>query len=199
VDRPAARSGLLKLRKTENRNKGRPVQEPAPCYGSKGIRPLTLLSDVPRVSTPRVAAFLLGLLLALPPDPASAQALDDVMRGIREGGGWVSIPIEAGSGTFRSIPLPTFGLAVKGCMQVWGGHSGGWQISARDLLGEATLEVDVGPGEDIPFTYASGMRAQIEVNFKWSEARDTTLLLWVGLEGTEEEPRDPCRPSYEGR
>jgi hypothetical protein len=135
----------------------------------------------------------LGLLAAALPASARAQPLDDVMAAIRNGGGWVSIPIVAGSGSTRTLPLPTMGLRLTGCVRVWDGHSGRWEIRAREMVADTTLTVRSAPGEGVPFAYTFGLRSQLEVDFVWSEPRDTTLFLWVGLKGADDD-RDACVP-----
>ncbi|HSM61566.1 MAG TPA: Rid family detoxifying hydrolase [Longimicrobiales bacterium] len=141
--------------------------------------------------------LLLTTLSAALPGTAAAQTLTDLVEGIRRGGGWIEVPIREGRGETRTAPVPTLGLTLSGCIQVWGGHSGRWSIRARDLVGEERLEVDVRPGESVPFTYSPGARAQLEVRYQWSEPRDTTLLLWVGLKTSAREGRrDPCDPLY---
>jgi len=143
----------------------------------------------------RVIPLLLALLLGLSPGAAEGQDLLQRLWGIDEGGGWVRIPVERGEGSLQTAVLPFRGLSLKGCAQVWGGHSGSWDIQARDLLGTAALEVSLLPGEPRPFTYQAGPRSRLQVNVRWSEPRDTTLLLWVGLE-TPRLLRDPCQPVY---
>jgi hypothetical protein len=135
----------------------------------------------------------LTLLAAVLPATARAQPLDDVMAAIRNGGGWVSIPIVAGSGSTRTLPLPTMGLTLTGCVRVWDGHSGRWEIHARDIVADTSLTVRSAPGEGVPFSHTFGFRSQLEVDFVWSEPRDTTLFLWVGLKGAEDD-RDACVP-----
>ena len=50
-------------------------------------------------------------------------------------------------------------------------------------------------GERVPFRYRTGRRAQLSVDVRWSEPRDTTLVVWVGLE-TPGQQRDVCDPIY---
>ena len=125
----------------------------------------------------------------------AAQGLEEIMAGIRNGGGWVAIPIEAGKGSFSTVPIPTLNLTLTGCLQVWEGHSGRWDIRARDTIGQGLLETSSVPGEGVRFTHKFGLRSQLEIEFTWSEPRDTTLTLWVGLEGgTASGGRDACTP-----
>ncbi|MDH5589287.1 MAG: hypothetical protein OEZ65_09430 [Gemmatimonadota bacterium] len=134
--------------------------------------------------------------------PVLAQTPADLMEAVRVGGGWISVPIVAGVGQTRTVPLPTFGLTLSGCVQVWGGHSGDWRIEARDTHGDGTLDLHLAPGESAPFSYRAGMSAQLEVRYQWSERRDTTLLLWVGLASQGSSEHDgACEPRYsdEGR
>jgi hypothetical protein len=134
-------------------------------------------------------------LAALGAGPASlhAQALDGVMAAVRNGGGWVSVDIQNGRGSASTLPIPTMGMTLSGCVTVWEGNSGRWRIRARDTLNEATLETSSVPGEGVAFSHAFGLRSQLEVEFLWSEPRDTTLFLWVGLGDAEGDP-DVCIP-----
>ncbi len=142
-------------------------------------------------------SLLIALLLALAPQPARSQSILDLLRSIQHGGGWVSIPIEAGHGTWSSQVLPTMELTLAGCMQVYAGHSGRWDIVARDSLGDGRMEAKVIPGERVPFSYETGKRARLTLDARWSESRDTTLLLWVGLQ-TPGRKQDVCEPVYGG-
>ncbi len=92
--------------------------------------------------------------------------------------------------------MPTGGLTLSGCLQVYAGISGRWELEARDVLGEGHLEASVAGGESVPFTYRTGARGQLQVDARWSEPRDTTLLLWVGLGAAGASGRDPCQPVY---
>jgi len=149
-----------------------------------------------------VSVFVLAPLFLLAsgacPRALRAQSLLDLLRSIEQGGGWVTIPIENGRGTLVSDPLPTGGLTLSGCMQVYAGMSGRWDLRAEDTLGEGHLEATVAGGEAIPFHYRTGSRARIRVDARWSEPRDTTLLVWVGLETSRRDGRDPCTPVYGG-
>ena len=144
-----------------------------------------------RILAPTLALFL----VAASPAAVRGQSILDLVRSIEEGGGWVYIPIEAGKGTYLSQALPTFGMTLAGCMQVYAGHPGRWSLRARDALGDGSLEVSVAGGEHVPFRYRTGSRSQLRVDARWSEPRDTTLLVWVGLE-TPGQQRDVCEPIY---
>ena len=141
------------------------------------------------------ATLLSALLLAGAGMDGSAQTIPDLLSGIQNGGGWITIPIEGGQGSLRTIALPTVGLTISGCAQVWGGHSGTWDISVRDIQGTGELDVVTPGGQEIPFSYTTGMFSQLTVDVEWSEARDTTLLLWVGLESAGSD-RNACEPQY---
>ena len=141
-----------------------------------------------------IIAFLV-LHLALP-GQAQAQGLLDLLQSIRQGGGWVSIPVTGGEGSLRTVELPVGGLSLSGCAQVWVGNSGRWQLRAVDTLGDEELDVSVVPGESTPFSYSPGARSQLQVDVTWSEPRDTTLFLWIGLETPMTGERDPCKPVY---
>ncbi len=105
------------------------------------------------------------------------------------------VSVEGGEGSLRTVSLPVGGLSLTGCMQVWGGHSGSWDIRARDLYSEGAFDFLVRPGEPRSFAYQTGTQAQLQVDVRWSEPRDTTLLLWVGLDSPRVR-RDPCEPVY---
>ena len=142
-----------------------------------------------------IHGLLALFLLSFSPASAEAQSLLDLLWGIQQGGGWVRIPVERGEGSLRTTSLPVGGLNLAGCMQVWGGHTGNWDIRARDLRGRGELDASLQPGEPSSFAYRTGSWSQLQVDVRWSEPRDTTLLLWVGLE-TPMLRRDPCEPVY---
>jgi len=123
-----------------------------------------------------------------------AQSVQEVLANIRNGGGWVSVPIVSGHGTASTVTLPTMGLDLKGCVHVWAGHSGRWEIRARDTVDQATLRVMSTPGEGVRFAHEFGLRSQLEFEFHWSEPRDTTLYLWVGLDREDDGPDEACTP-----
>ena len=140
-------------------------------------------------------AFVL-ILAALLPTRGSAQSLVGLLQTLRDGGAWVSIPIDDGVGSLSTEALPTLGMTLRGCAQVYGGHSGRWAIQARDSLGGGRLDVDVGPGEPVEFSYTTADRSQLTVEARWSEPRDTTLLVWIGLETRNPRRPDACIPVY---
>ncbi|HKJ03921.1 MAG TPA: hypothetical protein VJ997_15750 [Longimicrobiales bacterium] len=142
-----------------------------------------------------VTSALAVAALVASPAAAHGQSILDLLQSIRDGGGWVYIDVEGGRGTWVSHALPTLELTLAGCMQVYAGQSGRWDIRARDALGDGTLEARVTGGERVPFRYRTGARSQLVVEARWSEARDTTLVVWVGLE-TPGQQRDVCEPIY---
>jgi hypothetical protein len=123
-----------------------------------------------------------------------AQGVQEVLATIRNGGGWVSVPIVEGRGTASTVTLPTMGLNLTGCVNVWEGHTGQWEIRAQDTIAEASLEVTSAPGQGVRFTHEFGIRSQLEFQFEWSEPRDTTLYLWVGLDREDDGPEEACTP-----
>jgi len=127
-----------------------------------------------------MAVAALGSVLAA--SPTSAQSVADIMSGIRDGGGWVGIPIEDGVGSFSTVRLPTARMTLSGCINVWYGHSGLWSIEATDQLSDSTLVIDAEPGVVVPFSHTFGMQTKLDFDFRWSEPRDTTLMLWVGVD-----------------
>lgn len=150
----------------------------------------------PGARAPALAALALATAV-LAPTPASAQSLPDLLSAIAQGGGWVSIPIEGGRGTMRTRAVPTAGMRLSGCMEIWGGHSGAFDVAVEDVYGNGSLRRNgARPAEDVPFDYRTGAWSQLDVNVRWTERRDTTLLVWVGLEGGRRSSRDPCEPVY---
>lgn len=134
-------------------------------------------------------------MIAFIPTSSSAQGIAGVMSAIQDGGGWVGIPIERGEGSFSTVRLPTARLALRGCVNVWYGHSGSWTIEAHERVAGESLTIAVEPGVAVPFSHDFGMQAQIDFAFRWSEPRDTTLLLWVGVDADGEGGKPPvCQP-----
>ena len=108
----------------------------------------------------------------------------------------MGIPIEDGVGSVSTVTLPTLGMTLRGCGQVYGAHTGRWAIQARDSRGEGRLDVEVEPGEPVEFSYTTGTVSRLTVEARWSEARDTTLLVWIGLETRNPRRPDACVPVY---
>ncbi len=152
-----------------------------------------MTSTVRRAAALFLLPFVLVLVPALAPSPASAQ-LADVFAGVRNGGGWVGIPIVAGFGSYRTPTLPTAAMSIAGCVNVWGGHSGTWEIRAHESVLGSNLRIQAVPGRGVPFEHDFGMTAQVDIEFRWSEPRDTTLHLWIGLDPTLEKPEETCDP-----
>lgn len=127
--------------------------------------------------------------------PAQAQIFE-LLRIVGEGGSWLGLPITEGRASFSSPVVPVAGLALDGCLWVWNGHSGEWTIRAEDRLGGSRLDVTAKPGQPMRFEFRGGVRAQLDVAVQWSEARDTTLHVWVGVAApsARREERDICQP-----
>lgn len=143
----------------------------------------------------RKASLIAAVLLSLAPVGAAGQSIAGIMSGMRNGGGWMSIPIEDGHGSYRTVRLPTARMTLSGCVHVWYGHSGTWTIEARDEIADSELVISAEPGIGVAFSHTFGMQAQIDFDFRWSEPRDTTLMLWVGVD-LDGEGGDPpvCNP-----
>lgn len=137
-------------------------------------------------------AAVAGLLV---PSAGSAQGIAEILEAMRVGGGWISLPVEAGRAKMTTMALPSAGRTIRGCMEIWPGHSGRWLLKVTDTYGNGRIEADARPSDDIPFTYTTGMMAQLDVEVEWSEPRDTTLMVWVGLESARG-GRDACEPVY---
>jgi hypothetical protein len=143
---------------------------------------------------PNALMLLTAALLAVFPLPARAQSVQEVLTTIRNGGGWVSVVIDDGFGTASTVMLPTMGMALSGCLNVWEGHTGEWLIRARDTIARDSLAVRSTPGRGVRFAHEFGLRSKLEFDFEWSEPRDTTLYLWVGLDREDDGPTESCTP-----
>ncbi len=141
-----------------------------------------------------VAVTALSGVLALPA-PAEGQ-IAQVLEAVNSGGSWIRLPVEGGHASYRSPAFPLAGMAFDGCVKIWERHSGSWTISARDAMGDARLDVTAAPGEPVRFDYKAGFQAQLEVDVEWSEPRDTTLFVWVGVSTAmnQDADRDICQP-----
>ena len=152
-----------------------------------------------------MAAFL-ALASLFPAAPAEGQLIQ-LMKAVANGGSWINLPVAKGRASLLSPVVPLAGLSINGCLHVWTGHSGKWTVRAKDTLGDKKLDFVAEPGKPVRFDYKAGLRAQLDLNIEWSEPRDTTLFLWIGLArgkiedekkdgGDEkEEGRDICRPA----
>ena len=125
--------------------------------------------------------------------PAQAQ-IADLLQAVNEGGGWISLDVVDGYGSYKSGVLPVGGLRLDGCFQVWRGHTGTWTVRAEDTMGDGQLRVETQPGDAVEFDYRAGFQAQLDVRVEWSEPRDTTLYMWVGLRAFSDGERDVCQP-----
>lgn len=156
-----------------------------------------------RVSPAVGMAAFLTLALLFPAPGADAQVVQ-LMRAIADGGSWINLPVRTGKASLRSPAVPLAGLALNGCLLVWKGHSGEWTVRARDTLGDKELDVVALPGQPVKFDYKAGFKAQLDLEVEWTEPRDTTLFMWVGLspgrkkerksESKQPGERDICRP-----
>lgn len=142
-----------------------------------------------RTATLVAVAFLASTV------PAQGQILE-LMRIVGDGGSWLGLPVTAGRASLEGPVVPVAGLSLDGCLQVWDGHSGEWTIRAEDKLGASSLDVTASPGQPVRFEFRGGIQAQLDVAVEWSEARDTTLHVWVGvaLPSPQGGGRDICQP-----
>lgn len=142
-----------------------------------------------------LAVSALTAVLPLAPGAHSlrAQVSPEILQVLQQGGAWVALPIEDGAGSFQSQPVPTLGIQLQGHLQIWEEHTGSWHVVMRDLAraeDPVILERLMVPGERVEFDYQTGMLGQIQIDVRWSEARDTTLRVWVGTELTPGEPAE---------
>ena len=140
----------------------------------------------------RTALFTAATLAV--PVGLSGQGVGEMMSTLRAGGTWVTIPIVAGEGTYSTTTIPTATMTLNGCLNVWPGHSGSWEIDAVEKVQGASLEIEAEPGVGVPFRHQFGMTAQLDFDFRWSEARDTTLYIWVGVDMSGSGDASICEP-----
>jgi hypothetical protein len=139
---------------------------------------------------------LLGTAAPVSAQSAGSAGVGQIMMGLTAGGGWVGIPIEGGKGSFSTVTVPTAAMSIAGCVNVWWGHSGSFEIRAHESVLGSNLRISAEPGVGVPFEHDFGMTAQVDIEFEWSEPRDTTLMLWVGLDPTLESPEAACEPDH---
>lgn len=141
---------------------------------------------------------LVALAVCCSPVPAEGQILQ-LLKAVGNGGSWINLPVKKGRASLRSPVLPLAGLSINGCLHVWRRHSGSWTIRATDSVGGQELEAELEPGTPSKFDYKAGFQAKLEVEVEWSEPRDTTLFMWVGVERArkkrkKDDERDICQP-----
>lgn len=153
-----------------------------------------MVSDMTRAPFPVPILITLAVLGVLWPSSVRAQTIGPLLEAVRQGGTWVNIPIDDGRGSVESPVVPTLGLELAGCARIWSGHSGSWRLTAADLVSDTSLTAVLEPDDAIRFRHRAGARARLSVDVRWSEPRDTTLFLWVGLGGEDREGGDACEP-----
>ena len=70
-------------------------------------------------------------------------------------------------------------------------------IVPHETVTDSVLVITAEPGEGVPFSHTFGLRAQVDFDVRWSEPRDTTLLLWVGL-AVGRTIEEACQPVFGG-
>ena len=140
---------------------------------------------------------LLAVAVWFSPAPAQGQIVQ-LLKAVGNGGSWINLPVKEGRASVRSPVLPLAGLSINGCLHVWRRHSGSWTIRAEDSVGGQELEAKLVPGTPLKFDYKAGFQAQLNLEVEWSELRDTTLFMWVGIERAKkrkkDDERDICQP-----
>ena len=143
------------------------------------------------------ATVLFALAVLFPAAPAKGQVVQ-FLRAVGNGGSWINLPVKKGRASLRSPVLPLAGLSLNGCLHVWRRHSGSWTVRAKDTVGGQELDVKLVPGTPAKFDYKAGLQAQLDLVVEWSEPRDTTLFMWIGVERAkkekEKDDRDICQP-----
>ncbi len=150
--------------------------------------------DRSRIMSRATAATVLLFLLGAGKPTAAEGQVAELLKAVSDGGSWVNFDIIEGRGSYRSLTIPTAGMSFDGCFQIWEGHSGTWTVQAQEPVGGGELQATARPGEPVEFEYQAGLQARLEVAIEWSEPRDTTLFVWVGLDALTGQSRDSCQP-----
>ena len=142
----------------------------------------------PVLRAPLAIAILLAVAPIMPAGASlRAQVSPEMLQVLQQGGAWVELAIENGVGAFQSTPVPTLGIQLRGHLRISEENTGSWHVVMRDLARDedlVILERLMVPGVPVDFDYQTGMLGQIQIDVRWSEARDTTLRVWVGTELT---------------
>ena len=150
----------------------------------------------------RLLLALTGFAITMPATAAEAQLLE-AMKALSEGGRWLNLPVHDGKAEIRGPLVPLAGVAVDGCFVVWRHHSGEWTVHAKDERSGQAIDTVAIPGSPVRFAYKAGFTARFSVEVEWSEPRDTTLFVWVGVsrarrgssdDGAEGDGEDICTP-----
>jgi hypothetical protein len=82
--------------------------------------------------------------------------------------------VENGKG-HQSVSKTTFGITIKGDFEITSPDEGTWDIVVKDGSHKILDKKGVKKGDKINFKHKTGFKANISLEVKWSEAKDTTL------------------------
>nr|WP_321497130.1 hypothetical protein [uncultured Methanolobus sp.] len=75
----------------------------------------------------------------------------------------------------QSVSQVTFGITIKGDFEITFPDEGTWDIVVKDGSSTILDKKGVKKGEKINFKHKTGFKANISLDVKWSEVKDTTL------------------------
>ncbi|WP_340820169.1 hypothetical protein [Methanolobus sp. WCC4] len=85
------------------------------------------------------------------------------------------LPIKNGKG-HQSASQTTFGITISGDFEITSPSEGTWDIVVKDGNSTILNKKGVKKGEKISFKHKTGFKANISLDAKWSESKDTTLM-----------------------
>ncbi|MCP3167935.1 hypothetical protein [Myxococcus qinghaiensis] len=89
-----------------------------------------------------------------------------------------SIPIVGGEGALTTEKKVTAWVSISGYFQVAAPPEGTWSIQVTDTARSGRLVLaaqGIQCGQQVPFTYKTGITCQLSFTVQWSQADDTTL------------------------
>ena len=90
----------------------------------------------------------------------------------------ISVPVKNGHGTV-STSKTTFGITMEGHFEIKSPDNGTWTLVVKDGKNTIINKSGVKKGEQIPFKYHTGFKISMHFDAKWSEIKDTTLIIHV--------------------
>jgi len=92
----------------------------------------------------------------------------------------IDIPVRNGRGEWNSLTLPTFWATVSGKVKILEPQGDSWYVKVRDTIAEKTVfEGTLRPGQEVPYSYKTGFRVQLQATVACGRPLDTTLKVWA--------------------
>ena len=90
----------------------------------------------------------------------------------------ISVPVKNGHGTASTSKI-TLGITMEGHFEIKSPDNGTWTLVVKDGKNTIINKSGVKKGEQIPFKYHTGFKTSMHFDAKWSEIKDTTLIIHV--------------------